>query len=89
MSTGLSALGAPASAMHNWYGVIAPKGTPLPIIAKLDSIFRQAAATPSFIEYLQSVGMQATLYNSSTMRKNIEDEYAANALISKNLQMQD
>ena len=89
MSTGLLALGAPDSAMHNWYGVIAPKGTPLHIIAKLDSIFRQAAATPSFIEYLQSVGMQATLYNSIAMRQNIEDEYAANALISKNLQMQD
>ena len=87
-ASGLGALGVPNSATHIWYGVIAPKGTPSAILSKLEAIFRQAASTPSFKEYLQTVGMQATLRNGEATRKIIDDEYAANSFISKDLQMQ-
>ena len=81
-------MGVANAATYIWYGIIAPSATPAAIVAKLESIFQQAAATTSFKEYLQTVGMQATLLNARAMRKIIDEEYVINSLISKDLKMQ-
>ena len=87
-ASGLNAMGVANAATYIWYGIIAPSATPAAIVAKLESIFQQAAATTSFKEYLQTVGMQATLLNARAMRKIIDEEYVINSLISKDLKMQ-
>ncbi|MEI8402286.1 MAG: tripartite tricarboxylate transporter substrate binding protein [Alcaligenaceae bacterium] len=86
-ASGMSAMGVPDAASYIWYGIIAPADTPVAIVAKLESIFQEAAATPSVKEYLQSVGMEATLRKAPAMRKIIDGEYAKNLLISKDLKM--
>ena len=87
-ASGLDAWGVANAATYIWYGIIAPSATPAAIVAKLESILQQAAATTSFKEYLQTVGMQATLLNARAMRKIIDEEYVINSLISKDLKMQ-
>jgi len=41
-------LGLPGAEFYIWAGVFAPKGTPAPVVARLESALRQAVAEPEF-----------------------------------------
>jgi tripartite-type tricarboxylate transporter receptor subunit TctC len=49
--------GLPEFETLQWYGVVAPAGTPAPIIARLHAEFVKAAKTPAFVERLNAAGM--------------------------------
>jgi tripartite-type tricarboxylate transporter receptor subunit TctC len=52
---------------------VAPKGTPLPIIKKLDSVFRKAAEEPGFKQTLKNLNYETSYYNSEETRKLYEE----------------
>ena len=54
----------------------APKGTPKPIIDKLDDAFHQAMADPDFTTVLARVEFEPSYRNSAETRKYLEDAYA-------------
>lgn len=43
-----------------WYGVLAPAGTPAPIINKLNAEINRALANPEFIKHVETLGMEPT-----------------------------
>jgi tripartite-type tricarboxylate transporter receptor subunit TctC len=53
----------------------APKGTPKPIIDKLDDAFHQAMADPDFTTVLARVEFEPSYRNSAETRKYLEDAY--------------
>jgi tripartite-type tricarboxylate transporter receptor subunit TctC len=49
-------LGVPGMEMSNWFGVVAPKGTPAPVIAKLNLAINKAIREPDMAEKSSSQG---------------------------------
>ncbi len=43
-----------------WYGILAPKGTPQPVLAQLNQAFKAALADPAVLERLKSLGAAPT-----------------------------
>ena len=54
----------------------APKGTPRPIVDKLDDAFHKAMADPEFISVLARVEFEPSYRNSADTRKYLEDAYS-------------
>jgi tripartite-type tricarboxylate transporter receptor subunit TctC len=54
----------------------APKGTPKPVIDKLDSAFHQAMADPEFNTVMTRVEFEPSYRNSAETRKYLEEAYA-------------
>ncbi|WP_157263953.1 Bug family tripartite tricarboxylate transporter substrate binding protein [Azohydromonas aeria] len=52
----MAELGYPQVTVSNWLGVIAPKGTPKPVVAKLNAAFNQALADPALREKIAGPG---------------------------------
>jgi tripartite-type tricarboxylate transporter receptor subunit TctC len=44
--------------VSTWFGVFAPAGTPLPIVARLNDEFRKALVTPALRERLSAMGAE-------------------------------
>ena len=61
LAPGVSTVAAavPGYDMDGWYGIIAPRGTPKEIIAKLNSAFTQVLKLPEVQERLLGVGAEA------------------------------
>jgi tripartite-type tricarboxylate transporter receptor subunit TctC len=53
---------------YTWQGVIAPAGTPTPIIEKLHAAVIKAANAPKIIETLAAQGMEVKTSSPSEMR---------------------
>jgi tripartite-type tricarboxylate transporter receptor subunit TctC len=53
----------------------APKGTPQPIIDKLDDAFHKGMADPEFISILAKLEMEASYRNSADTKKYLEDAH--------------
>src|SRR5271157_2112276 len=53
----------------------APKGTPQPIIDKLDNAFHQAMADPDFNNLVTKLELEPTYRNSADTKKYLEDAY--------------
>jgi tripartite-type tricarboxylate transporter receptor subunit TctC len=49
--------GVPGFAVDNWYGVLAPRGTPKPIVAKLHAEINRALGLPDVKERLAGLGI--------------------------------
>ncbi len=49
--------GLPEFETLQWYGVVAPAGTPTPVIAKLHAELLKASRAPAFVERLSGAGM--------------------------------
>ena len=49
--------GLPEFETLQWYGVVAPAGTPAPIVARLHAELLKAARNPAFVERLNAAGM--------------------------------
>jgi tripartite-type tricarboxylate transporter receptor subunit TctC len=53
---------------YTWQGVIAPGGTPAPIIARLNSAVLKAAQAPKIVETLAAQGMEVKTSTPEEMR---------------------
>jgi tripartite-type tricarboxylate transporter receptor subunit TctC len=60
----------------SWFGLVAPKGTPRPIIDKLANAIRQAVDKPAFRERLTELGAQAVGGTPEQMAAHIKAEIA-------------
>ena len=60
--------GLPGFEAYTWQGVIAPGGTPKPIIERLNAAVIQAAQTPKIVETLAAQGMEVMISTPQDMR---------------------
>jgi len=57
-----------------WYGVLAPKSTPAPIVERLNKAFRDVLARPEMQERFRSYGAEATASTPDALAKVIAQE---------------
>jgi tripartite-type tricarboxylate transporter receptor subunit TctC len=50
----------PGFSNDGWYGIVAPAGTPAPVIRKLNAEMKRALANPEFSKHVESLGMEPT-----------------------------
>ena len=60
--------GLPGFEAYTWQGVIAPGGTPKPIVERLNAAVIQAAQTPKIVETLAAQGMEVMISTPQDMR---------------------
>ena len=58
-----------------WYGLLAPKGTPEPIVTKLRTVVKQVANDPAFVDIIEKSGDQVIYADPETTKKNWQREY--------------
>jgi tripartite-type tricarboxylate transporter receptor subunit TctC len=68
--------------------IAAPKGTPAPVIKKLDESFRQAMDDPQFVQTIANIEFAVSYRNSADTKKYLDDAYARFAEMIKNLGIQ-
>ena len=59
-----------------WYGLLAPAGTPVPIIDKVNAEMKRANANAEFSKHLQSIGMEPASSTPKEMGDMIRTELA-------------
>ena len=59
---------------ESWYGVLAPAGTPAPIVAKLSKAIEQALKSPDVLDKLDKGGAKPTYLDPAAMRAQIDME---------------
>jgi tripartite-type tricarboxylate transporter receptor subunit TctC len=59
-----------------WYGVLAPAGTPRPIVDKLNAEIRSALADAGFRERLETMGLQPVSSSPEELGERIRSELA-------------
>lgn len=69
--------GVPGFTTLQWFGVVAPAGTPAPVIARLHSEFAKAAKDPMIIERLNAVGLEVSVSPApADLTKFLRDDMA-------------
>ena len=76
-------VGMPELRIENWYGMIAPAGTPPAIVAELNRITTTALADPNVKERLAAQGMTAVGDTPEQFREFIGNEIAKWAKVIK------
>ena len=66
----------PGFEASQWYGVVAPAGTPAPVVEKLNAEIRRAMALPDVIAALERDGAQAWVNSPDEFRAFIVEETA-------------
>ena len=66
----------PGFSNDGWYGIVAPTGTPAPIVNKLSAEMKRALADTEFIKHVESLGMEATSGTPEALREWIRSELA-------------
>jgi tripartite-type tricarboxylate transporter receptor subunit TctC len=61
--------------VESYYGLAAPKGTPKPVMDKLKNSFKQAMATPQFIETMERIYVPPYYLSGEDYQKMIEEGY--------------
>jgi tripartite-type tricarboxylate transporter receptor subunit TctC len=69
--------GLPDYSMISWYGLIAPAGTPVEIVDKLNKAANEAARTPEVVKALEGQGVAAAENSPADFAAQIEKDYAA------------
>ena len=64
----------PGFVIDGWYGIIAPAGTPKPIVEKLSKAFNEAANTPSVKAQLNAGGYDVVGSTPEAFAKTIDDD---------------
>ena len=59
---------------ESWYGVLAPAGTPAPVVAKLSKAIEQALKSPDVLDKLDKGGAKPTYLAPAAMRAQIDME---------------
>lgn len=72
----LAESGLPGFDVESWFGLVAPAGTPAPVIARLNEALNQALASPALKESYQQSGFYApaTPNTPETFAKKIDSE---------------
>jgi tripartite-type tricarboxylate transporter receptor subunit TctC len=78
--------GLPGYDLGLWFGLVAPAGTPAPIVAKLNAIANDALKSPDVVEPLHKIGMEIiggsaddfARYIAAEVKKSTEVAIAAN-----------
>ena len=60
--------------VQTWVGVAAPKGTPQPVVKRLNDAMRDLANDPAVQERLKKIGMDVRASSSAEMRSMIADQ---------------
>jgi tripartite-type tricarboxylate transporter receptor subunit TctC len=68
----------------SWYGLLAPAGTPAPIIDKVNAEMTRAAANPEFIKHIESIGLEIASSTPKEMGDLIRTELARWTKVIKN-----
>ena len=58
-----------------WFGMLAPKGTPPPIVEKLRTLVKQVTSDTAFIDIVEKIGDQVNYADAETLKKIIQKEY--------------
>ncbi len=64
----------PDFAMDGWYGLLAPAGTPKPVIDRLSKVFNDVARDPKIKAQLNSIGYEVVGTTPEQYAKTIEDD---------------
>ncbi|WP_454672807.1 Bug family tripartite tricarboxylate transporter substrate binding protein [Achromobacter pestifer] len=68
---------------ETWFGVVMPKGTPAPIVARMSKEIEAVMAEPDTRAKLQELGFNATYQDPAAFRRKVETELERNAAIIK------
>jgi tripartite-type tricarboxylate transporter receptor subunit TctC len=66
----------PGFTNNGWYGVVAPAGTPEPIIAKLNAEMKRALADTEFTKHIEALGMEPAGSTPQELREWTRSELA-------------
>ncbi len=66
--------GYPGLTLNNWIGLLAPAGTPAPILARLEAALAEAAKAPDVAERLRPLGMEPDGMGQAAFRAMIESD---------------
>lgn len=84
-ASGLGDLGIGQAETVFWRAIVAPKGTPPAIVARLELAFRNAAESPRFKAYLAGLGEVGSSLSGAALRESLRSEYEALAISAKTL----
>ncbi|MHB9096933.1 MAG: tripartite tricarboxylate transporter substrate binding protein [Syntrophales bacterium] len=59
----------------SWVGLVAPKGTPAPIVERLRTLVKQATADPAFVDVIEKAGDEVDYADAETTRNAWGKEY--------------
>lgn len=68
-------------------GLLAPKGTPAPVVKKLHDAFKKAQGTAEFKEAMSRLGMGVRYMDGATFLAQIKKDYEFNAEVVKTLKL--
>ncbi|MGZ8139558.1 Bug family tripartite tricarboxylate transporter substrate binding protein [Bordetella bronchiseptica] len=66
-----------AFAMDGWFGIVAPAGTPAPVVARLEAALARAARSPGLQERLATLGMKLAPTTAAQFGELIRHDYQA------------
>ncbi len=72
--------GYPNFSAGAWTGIFAPPGTPAPVLAQLNTLFREAASSPKVTTWIRSVSLEpatSTQRDFANLVKSDSDSYGA------------
>jgi tripartite-type tricarboxylate transporter receptor subunit TctC len=58
----------------SWFGVLAPAGTPTPIVTRMAQAIDEALKSPDVLDRLDKGGLKATYLDPAAMRATIDTE---------------
>ena len=73
----------PGYAFESWFGLLAPAGTPKPLVARINSEVAKLLANPAVLERLAAQGVEPHPLTPDAFAKLIRDDYEAMAKIAK------
>jgi tripartite-type tricarboxylate transporter receptor subunit TctC len=68
-------LGYPTIVYYSWYGLLAHKDTPAPILAKLRKLVKDVTSDPAYLDVLEKAGDVVDYADAETTKKNWQREY--------------
>jgi tripartite-type tricarboxylate transporter receptor subunit TctC len=68
-------VGVPGMAYSNWFGMLAPAGTPADIVQRLNRELNAIASSPDFIDRLDKLGADSVTSTPAQFAKVYRDEY--------------
>ncbi|MGE5618610.1 MAG: tripartite tricarboxylate transporter substrate binding protein [Sphingomonadaceae bacterium] len=69
-------LGYPSIVMASSRGVAAPKGTPAPVLKKLEDVFAKVIESPDHVEKMQTAGFPVKLIRGEEYRKYVQEVHS-------------
>ena len=73
----------PGFVLQGWHGIMAPPGTPMPIVERLNQAFRFALADPEVHKRISDTFIDVTPSSAAEFGRVIQDDYAKYARITR------